>query len=214
MVDRHCQFHSVFTRVAGSGNHARNSENLDARHTKTFHTRSFRTHRSHSLTSTRTLHGKNCPTTGRVVTADDGQNALGVRCVRHDIEYRLAHPPHDDVVGNSPMLVARMRVLCTTWRNLSEIVGELALQVPERILAGHTNRSQVRHIEHGGIVPACHVFGDGAGRIRKRHLPASERNHFGAQLTMQHIEWRSTSLRHAASSTRRCAVISLTRDST
>ncbi len=55
-------------------------------------------------------------------------------------------------------------------------------------VAADTHRPQVADVEHDGITSAGLMLGDGAARIRKRHQPASESDHLGAERDVRILE--------------------------
>ena len=143
MIDRYGEFDTILARVPGAGNDALDSEYLHTSNAKSLDARCFRRHRGQSLTSARALHRQDGAIVRNVGAPDDGTNAFGIRSIRHHVERVLIQPPNDDVVGNPTSVVARMRVLGATGRNLSKIVRKFALQEVEGIRTLQSNGSQV-----------------------------------------------------------------------
>ena len=143
-----------------------------------------------------TLHRQDCASAGGVVATDDGAHAVSVGCIRHHVEDVRTQPPHDDVVTHSALLVARVRVLRATRRNLAKVVRQFTLQQIECISAGYSHGAQMRHVKHRGISATRHVLSDGSCGIRQWHFPPAEGNHFGAELTVQSVKRRKTVARH------------------
>ncbi len=71
-----------------------------------------------------------------------------------------------------------------------EIVCEGPLQYIERIRTSDSNCAEMGDVENNCAMTACAVFGEGPLLVRKGHVPAAKRHHFGADRTMDSIEWR------------------------
>ena len=85
-----------------------------------------------------------------------------------------------------------MRVLGAPWANSSQIIGKRQLKLLESNAARHPECSQMTHIEHHRLGPACPMLCQRARRIRERHLPAAEGNQFGAQRSVPTLQRRGT----------------------
>ena len=90
-----------------------------------------------------------------------------------------------DAVG----VVEQVRVLGAPRADLGEIVGQRALQPVEGVVAGDSDRAQMRHVEDRRRAAAGHVLVDRA-RVLERHVPAAERHDPGAELAVNRVERR------------------------
>ncbi len=119
---------------------------------------------------------------------EGGHQRPGVRRVRHDDELVLGQPPHDDVVDDVRVdLVEQVGVLRATRLDPVEVVRERPLEGRLRPVPRDAQRSEVRHVEHHGVLTAGPVLLEDSA-VLDGHLPAAERRHPGAELEVHLVE--------------------------
>jgi hypothetical protein len=70
----------------------------------------------------------------------------------------------------------------------AQIVAQRALQVCERFGAEDADRAQMAYVEGDSRGSSSPVLGHGPRRVRQRHLPTTERNHFGAEIPVRGVQ--------------------------
>jgi len=125
-------------------------------------------------------------TARRVV--ERGEQRRGVRRVRHHEELVVADPPHDDVVDDVRIVgVEEMRVLRAAGTDPRQVVGEEPLEQLEHPSTAHRELTEMRHVEHHGVLAAGAVLVEHA-RVLQRHVPAPEGDHLGAERAVLRVE--------------------------
>ena len=139
-------------------------------------------HCREAFAGARALHGDDSPLACHVVTTEHRDHPGRVGGVRHHVEVFLRNPPDDDVVEHRGVgFVKEVLVLGAARSDPVEIVRQARLQSLEGAGAFDTHGAEMAHVEHGGVVATSEVFGDGAFRVGKRHLPAAEINESGVE---------------------------------
>ena len=184
--------HAVLARVAGPGNQAVDAVPGERGHAEPPDRGRVGCHAGQPVPGRGPLHGDDGPGRGDVLTqAERGDHPIGVGRVGHDVEAALVDPPDDDVVEYRGVAgIEQMGVLRPARRHLPEVVGERPLQAVERVGTLDPHGPEMADVEGHGIGAAGLVLGDGARRVRQRHLPSSELDHARAEGAVSGVERR------------------------
>ena len=97
---RNGNFNSLLSGVSSSGNRARNAVPRTLGNLEFADCGSFRKEGCYFRSGLRSLYGKHRTSGSGVHSPDRGDDIVGIRRVRHDIENLIGNPPHNDVIKN------------------------------------------------------------------------------------------------------------------
>ena len=157
----------------------------------------LREQRGHDRRGPLTLHREETPVlvvhqvdpVGRVGFAEDLQHPLGVGRVRHDEVPIRAKTVDDQILDHPATLVQHEVVLSTTDLDGGHVVGDDALEEPERPGPRDLHLAEMRQVEQSDPLADRTVFREGP-LVLDRHQPPAERTELRAQRGMLLLDRR------------------------